>query len=194
MPVRCSPRIAAGGAAGLVLQEGNEEVLVDPAGGETLLRAERVLAVVDERALTSTGARNPLVLTDLESGIQTQVPWPSHLAYTAEVVVHPRRALVAVAFADPAYKGTDAQVMDVWLLDPSTPRFQRLPDMPADVALKFTSMSWASDGRLVLLASTAGRDVVAVWKPGKARIAVRPVKLPARNSGSDTFVAWSSSR
>lgn len=40
-------------------------------------------------------------------------------------------------------------------------RFRHLPDMPAAVSLKFTSMSWTSDGRLVMLARTAGREVVA---------------------------------
>jgi len=34
------------------------------------------------------------------------------------------------------------------------------------------------------------RNLVAVWKPGQRQIALRPVQLPARNSGSDTFVTW----
>jgi hypothetical protein len=45
--------------------------------------------------------------------------------------------------------------------------------MPAEVALKFTSMSWTGDGRLGFLARTADAgDVVAVWRPGQPRIAV----------------------
>jgi len=63
--------------------------------------------------------------------------------------------------------------------------------MPAAVQLKFTSMAWASDSRLVMLAQTSGdRDLVAVWKPGQRQIALRLVRLPARNSGSDAFVVW----
>ncbi len=63
--------------------------------------------------------------------------------------------------------------------------------MPADVTLKFTSMTWTSDGRLVFLAQTADLgDVVAVWRPGQPRIAVRRVKLPKRSGGSDSFVVW----
>jgi hypothetical protein len=62
--------------------------------------------------------------------------------------------------------------------------------MPAVVALKFTSMSWTTAGRLVILARTAGREVVGVWRPGQKRIAVRRLSLPARNSGSDSFVVW----
>ncbi len=86
------------------------------------------------------------------------------------------------------------QVTDVWLLDPATRHFRHLPDMPAAVQLKFTSMAWASDSRLVMLAQTSGpsgdRDLVAVWKPGQRQIALRLVRLPARNSGSDAFVVW----
>lgn len=62
--------------------------------------------------------------------------------------------------------------------------------MPAAVSLKFTSMSWTGDGRLVMLAQTANRDVVAVWRPGQKRLAVRRVRLPERNGGSDSFVVW----
>jgi hypothetical protein len=66
--------------------------------------------------------------------------------------------------------------------------------MPAAVQLKFTSMAWASDSRLIMLAQTSGpsvdRDLVAVWKPGQRQIALRLVRLPARNSGSDAFVVW----
>jgi hypothetical protein len=60
--------------------------------------------------------------------------------------------------------------------------------MPAFVALKYTSTSWTDDGRLVLLAQVDGRDVVAVWRPGESRLALKPLKLPSRESaGSDTF-------
>ena len=79
---------------------------------------------------------------------------------------------------------------DVWLLDPKTRRFTHVPGMPAAVALKFTSMAWTGDGRLVLLAETANHDVVAVWRPGEKRVALRSVELPTRLSGSDSFVAW----
>jgi hypothetical protein len=50
-------------------------------------------------------------------------------------------------------------------------------------------MAWAPDGRLVFLARSGGRDVVGVWRPGQRRIAVKPVRLPERDGGSDAFVA-----
>jgi hypothetical protein len=102
--------------------------------------------------------------------------------------VQPGGKLIAVAFSDPAIAGT--QATDLWLLNPARQRLRHLPDMPALVSLKFTSMAWTHDQRLVLLARTAGRDVVAVWRPGQRRIAVRTVQIPNRNSGSDSFVVW----
>jgi hypothetical protein len=67
--------------------------------------------------------------------------------------------------------------------------------MPADVALKFTSMSWTSDGCLMILAQTptsgaTSHDVIAIWHQGEKSLAVRPVHIPDRNSGSDSFIAW----
>lgn len=63
--------------------------------------------------------------------------------------------------------------------------------LPSDVALKFTSMNWTGDGRLVFLAQTADLgNVVAVWRPGQPLIAVRQVELPKRSGGSDSFVVW----
>ena len=59
--------------------------------------------------------------------------------------------------------------------------------MPAFVSLKRTSMAWTDDGRLVLLAESSRREVVAVWRPGRPRLALEVVRLPERTSGSDSF-------
>ena len=114
--------------------------------------------------------------------------------------MHPSGRLVALSFSDPAYYLSATQVTDTWLLDLRSRRFSHLPDMPAVVALKGTSMTWTRDGRLAWLGETGpprdratlepARDVVAVWKPGQRRIAVRVVHLPERTSGSDAFVVW----
>jgi hypothetical protein len=132
-------------------------------------------------------------VTDLRSGERWGLRYPSKIGGqggTDEAAVQRKGKLVALSFSDPAYQLSSTQVTDVWLLDPAMRRFRHLPDMPAAVSLKFTSMSWTSDGRLVILGETAQRDVVAVWQPGQKRIAVRRVRLPARNSGSDSFVVW----
>ena len=76
---------------------------------------------------------------------------------------------------------------DVWLLDVRSGALTQLPGMPAFVSLKATSIAWTHDGRLVLLGESGGRDVVAVWRPGGAELALKAVPLPERSGHSDTF-------
>ena len=76
----------------------------------------------------------------------------------------------------------------MWILDTQTARLTRLPGMPAFVALKWTNMAWTVDGRLVLVTKSAGKQIVALWQPGQARLHVKTVRLPNRESASsDTF-------
>jgi hypothetical protein len=52
-------------------------------------------------------------------------------------------------------------------------------------------MAWTGDGRLVVLTGTATLgQVVAVWRPGQPRLALRPVKLPEPSPGIDTLAIW----
>jgi len=176
----------AGGGA--VLVQGRK--VVDPDRRRTLFTGGRVWALSGQTALVIRGVRRPLTLTDLRSGAQWSLPWPSQIGGTDHAVVQPTNESIALSFSDPAYQGGGTQVTDLWLLDPETRSLDHLPDMPAAVSLKFTSMQWTSDGRLVMLAETARRNVVAVWRPGQERIAVKRVPLPLRNSGSDSFVVW----
>jgi hypothetical protein len=185
--VPCSTRLVDAGSGALLVQGSS---VVDPRTGRTLLRTGGVWAMSGHVALTSAGAHRTLTLRDLHSGARRRLRWPSEIGGTDQAAVQANGGLIALAFSDPAYHGGGTQVTDVWLLDPTTRRFRHLPDMPAAVSLKFTSMSWTSRGRLVMLAETGGRDVVAVWRPGQNRISVRPVRLPLRRSGSDSFVAW----
>jgi hypothetical protein len=60
--------------------------------------------------------------------------------------------------------------------------------MPAFLWLKFTSMTWTDDGRLVLLGEDGSRGgFVAVWRPGWKRLALKRIPLLHRRSGSDSF-------
>jgi hypothetical protein len=59
--------------------------------------------------------------------------------------------------------------------------------MPAFVDLKFTSMEWTRDGRLVVLGESGGRGFIAVWRPVSAKLQVKRVRLPLRTRGSDSF-------
>jgi hypothetical protein len=180
----CSTRLQDSGA-GTVLLQGSS--VVDPASGKTLLRNGGVWAIAGHFALTTEGASLPLRVTDLRTGERWRLPWPSRIGGIDQAVVHASSGLIAMDFADPAYQGSGTQVTDVWLLDPATRRLSQLPGMPAAVALKFTSMSWTSDGRLVWLTQIDGHDAVAVWRPGQKEIAVRTIQLPVRDGGNDAF-------
>jgi hypothetical protein len=41
------------------------------------------------------------------------------------------------------------QGLDEWLVNATTRRWRQLPDLATNVVLKFTSMNWTGDGRLV---------------------------------------------
>src|SRR6266498_1514032 len=62
------------------------------------------------------------------------------------------------------------QAMDVWILDTQTGELAQVPGMPAVVDLKFTSMEWTRDGRLVFPVQWNGKSLVAVWRPGDAKL------------------------
>jgi len=192
-PIPCSTRLVDSGSGGLLVQGSS---VVDPASGRTVLRSGGIWAMAGRFALTG-GSKRGLALSDLRTGNRWRLGWPSRVGGATsqggmdQAAVATDRKSIAVSFSDPAWQGGGTQVTDVWLLNPLTRRFQHLPDMPAAVSLKFTSMTWASRLRLVMLAQTAQHDVVAVWRPGQKQFHVRRVQLPERNSGSDSFVVWS---
>jgi hypothetical protein len=185
-PLPCSTGLATAGATALLV---DNRSIRDPRTGRILLPGKTgVWAIAGQLALTSAGSHGPLAVRNLQTGERWPLAWPSEIGGTDRAVVEAKTGLIAVDFADPAYQETGTQVTDVWLLDPASRRFQHLPDMPAAVSLKATFMSWTSDGRLVILAKSGGRELVGLWRPGDKRIAVRRVRLPHRNSGSDAFV------
>jgi hypothetical protein len=188
--VRCSSRLVAVGTGSAVLVTGRR--MIAPDTGRTLRTGSWLWAIADGWALTSAGSQPPLRLLTLQGSAVRLLRWPSRIGATDDAVGEPGGRLIALDFGDPAFRQTSTQVMDAWLLDPVTARFRHLPDMPAAVALKATSMEWAPGRRLVILAAVdrAGgrRNLVAVWRPGQRQFAVRTVRLPARNSGSDTFL------
>ena len=187
--VPCVTRLVnAGGRA--LLHRG--EVIVDPATRRVVARAPRLLALAGDILVTATGQSGSLGLTDVRTGSTRSLDYPSAIhgqGGFGEALVDPTGTLVALEFGDPAYQLSSTQVMDLWLLDTNAGSLRQLPDMPAAVSLKRTSMSWTADGRLVLLAEVENRSLVAVWRPGDERLAVRSLRLPERTSGSDAIVA-----
>lgn len=194
--VSCRDELIDAGSGALLVQG---SAVIDPASGRVLLHTHFLWAIAGNLALTVGRPLRPLTLIDLSSGARHELRWPSRLggpqSGADQAAVDPSGRLIALSFSDPAYRLTGVQVIDVWLLDPRTGRWQHLPGMPADAALKLTSMTWTGDGRLVMLAATptrgpASHEVVAVWRPGEKRLAVRSVHIPARDSGSDSFAVW----
>jgi hypothetical protein len=103
-------------------------------------------------------------------------------------VASPDGRLLAVSFEHPAWPGP-RQRLDVWLLDLIELVWRHLPSMPVPAALKATGLSWAPDGRLVLLGDFDGLgSALAVWRPGQDRLAVRSV--PPASRGDGVFVVW----
>jgi hypothetical protein len=176
---------------GMVVWTANGQALVDKRTGRTRASARRLEPLHGELALEETGEElleeNRLSLVDLATGARRPLKWPSILRGLDEIAVQPHGPLVAVGFGDPAYPGP-AQAADVWMLDTETGEFSHLPGFPAQVRLKFSSMAWTSDDRLVLLVESGERTVLAVWRPGSPTLPLRQLKLPPRSGGSDTFV------
>jgi hypothetical protein len=188
--IACRSQLLAAGASAAVLINGRR--VIAPDTGRTVLHVRSVWAVASGQALTSAGSGPPLRLIALNGGAVRGLRWPSPIGLTDEAVTAPGGRLIALDFADPAYRAGSTQVTDAWLLDPVSGRFRHLPDMPAAVYLKFTSMAWAADHRLVILAGPdrpgAGPGLVGVWRVGQGHLALRSIHLPARESGSDSFV------
>lgn len=165
--------------AGLVVTRAKDEVLLDPVSGRTLLRARQILATDKNLAVTAVNGRS-LIVRDVYARDKRHVlRWPSDLPYAGAGAGHPREPLMALVFDHPAAPGP-RQLFDVWLLDSRSLGLEHLPRMPVEVDLKFTTIQWARDGRLVILTRTRGRDAVVVWRPGDLDIRSRYLRIPGR--------------
>jgi hypothetical protein len=184
--VPCGWTLQAGGDAALVASRTR---VIDPATLRTVLRTRAGVVAAAGRSLVLVDDANPprFTLLDTRTGVRRVFAWPSIVASRDGAAVDPRGRYVALGFGNPAWAGGGQQVEDVWILDTATRRLRQLPGMPAFVHLKATDMAWTADGRLVLLAEDDRRTVVAVWRPGDRRLAVREIDLPARDGSSDSF-------
>jgi hypothetical protein len=181
----CGTTLRYGGRLGLI--ESDTEV-VDPRTGRTVLTATSPIVAVAGRRLVLAGPGREFTLLDSANGSKRTLRWPSILRGLGEASTDYQGRYVALTFADPAWQSTAAQVLDIWILDTQTGDLAHLPGMPAFVDLKFTSIQWTRDERLVLLAQSDKRGYVAIWKAGADQLVVKPVRLPTRTSGSNSFV------
>jgi hypothetical protein len=158
----------------------NRTRVVDPFTGRTIRRTRWGVLAAAGQTFVLAGPGKHFTLLNVSSGTEIRLRRPSILSGIDQPAVDPRGRFVALAFADPS------QVLDVWLLDAKTRKLTQLPGMPAFVSLKRTNMTWTDDGRLVLLAESDGKEVVAVWRPGRRSLALKPVQLEP-TGGSDSF-------
>lgn len=171
----------SGGSLGLVVHRTN---VFDPLTGRPVLKTRWGILAATGKTLVLAGPGKQLTLLDAETRVEQRLPWPSSLSGLDRPAVDPGGLGVALAFANPS---AAKQVLDVWFLNAQTGRLAQLPGMPAFVSLKRTSMAWTDDGRLVLLAESGGKDVIATWRPGRNWLALKAVRLPERTGGSDSF-------
>lgn len=180
--IRCSWRIYPGGSLGLGVSSTR---IIDPATGRTVYKATaEIVAVAGTNVVLHPGAEPGVV--NATSGTGRRLDWPEMSGTLFHRWVAAGR-LVALDFANPSWTSEgryeDDQYYDAWVVDAERPRVTRLPGMPAFVALKFMNIAWIGDGRLLVLARSGGRYVVALWKPGQEHLQVKAVRLPARPSG-----------
>jgi hypothetical protein len=199
-PVSCTTKLLAELRAGLLVATGPSQdpwdrptSLVDQRGHRTRLGfpAADLLAASGQLVLTSAEPLAPLTLTKLRGGSSWRLGWPSRLrGGTHTAAVHPNGRDIAVGFHGLAAPGEAGY--DLWLLNTISRRWQHLSDLPAaDIAAKATDLAWTRDGRLVVLTETVTRgQVVAVWRPGQPRLALRPVTLPEPSPGTNTLAIW----
>jgi hypothetical protein len=184
--VPCSTRTSVPVAASPNLVWSPTRVL-DPRTGATAMETSLPIVAVAADELLLDGPGGGLTLLNARTGAERPLPWPSPHGALDTPAVDLTGRYVALAFANPSRTSPAGQWSDIWLLDTATAELTQLPGMPAFVALKATSMVWTRNGGLVLLAESAERDLVAFWKPGQPRLAVKTVRLPERDGGSDTF-------
>jgi hypothetical protein len=178
------------GEAGVVIRTAAGEVLVDPRTGGVRLhvRGDNSAIVPLHGGLVLEESATPneptkLLLLDLGTRRRRVLGWPSQTGGLDSVVAEPRGPLVAVGFADPT---TNPQREDLLVLDTRTGRFTRVPGFPIEDDLKFSSVAWASDDRLVLTVHLGNGTRLGIYRPGHG-VSLRPLRLPAF-AGSDTFV------
>jgi hypothetical protein len=152
----------------------------------TTVPRQAIAALAGGTAVTQAGHGFTLTRHD---GTRTSLRWPSVLGSFDQVAAAPHGPLALLTFADPAWNGGPTQAQDAWLLNTSTGKLSHVPGFPALVDLKFSELQWLPDGRLAYLAR-GGHGTLGLWRPGQPAFALRRVRLPAEDSGSDSFAAF----
>ena len=173
--------LGADTGAGLVIQRGGKVTLLDPWTGRVRARVAigsggQFDSVGRDMALIGSSLRDgassyALNLVNLSTGARTHLRWPSSLHFGYTVIPDPHAPLAAINFGDPADPGP-RQASDLWLLETHTGRLTHIPGYPIFEDLKFSSVVWTADGRLIIAAQGHGHTALAVYRPGSAHLEV----------------------
>lgn len=153
--------------------------LIDPTTGDVRLRVSDASSMwllrgtLGLEAAGVSGDLTSLALVDLTTGARRVLGWPSRLHFGVQVFPAPRGPLVALRFGEPWYP--PSQAADVWVLNTSTGGLTEVPGFPALELLKFSTIAWTSDDRLVVASTGPSHTVVGVWRPGQRTMALRAV-------------------
>jgi hypothetical protein len=189
---RCTWRTSPGGSLGLAVSSSR---VIDPLTGRTVFRSPlnrlnrrlAIVAIAGTKVALQDGPGRALTLLDAATGTRRHVEWPDTPGSLFGAAVDVPGRFVALEFGNPSWTGPTGQAYDVWVLDTETAKLTQLPSMPAFVWLKWTSMAWTEAGRLVLLTRDAGRQMVALWRPGETHLQLKTVRLPNPHVASNTF-------
>jgi hypothetical protein len=176
----CSKTIYSGGLLGL---GASPTRIIDPVTRRAVFRTRSEIAAVAGRKVVLTDG----AVVDTASGTEKRFAWPETPGSFGQATVDAQGRFVALDFGNPSWTGPGGQAWDVWLLDTQTAKVTHLPDLPAFVWLKWTTMAWTADGRLVLVTRNDNRQVVVVWRPGQARLHLKTVRIPNRSAAVRTF-------
>jgi len=195
--VPCTIGLLADTPLGLLLwtepaADGEKSALLDPGTGRVVARYPEILGVVGDLVLWGDQERGagPFTLTNRRTGARHRVPRPTPHGLADFGQASPDGRLLAIGFVDLSWTRVHGQVTDIWLLDLRTRRWRHLPGTPLITGVKFMSMQWTADGRLVLAGDFERfGEALVVWRPGQDHLAIKRLDLPDY-AGSDTFVAF----
>jgi len=182
----CSAGLVADTPLGLLVwtepaADGEKSALLDPGTGRVVASYPEVLGVVGDLVLWGDQERGagPFTLTNRRTGARHRVPRPTPHGLADLGQASPDGRLLAVEFVDLSWARVQGQVDDIWLLDLRTRRWRHLPGTPLITGVKFMSMRWTADGRLVLAGDFERfGEAVVVWRPGQDHLAVKRLDLP----------------
>ncbi|MER6792768.1 hypothetical protein [Amycolatopsis mediterranei] len=176
-PASCRTRVRTETAHGLLITINagaaeSTDALIEPATGRTIRQSPRILGAAGDWMLLD--GLTDLTLVNLRDNSSEKLSRPSIGA--APTVVPSREGTIwAVDFADSAYRHTNTQTRDIWLLRPDGPTWDHAPGMPyiTEHLNHGGGFDWSDAGDLVL-----ADGVLAAWHPGEPQWRLSAAALP----------------